>query len=164
MRRSSGPGASDPTPLVTTTSGDVLAGDRLLVAGEGFFSIYELGADELVIGRGEGCDVRIDHRAFSRKHAVLRSGPPATVQDLGSTNGTRVAGELRKGGAPLALAAADSFHIGPFSFVVRNPQKLELSVQKLSAVGIMNPVVGFSVLLPFTSARNRLFVVVLKPS
>ena len=117
--RSTGrPGADEPTPILSTDEAAAPVGDRLLVAGEGLFSTYELGERALVIGRGEGCDVRIEHRALSRKHAVLRAGRPATVQDLGSTNGTRVAGALRKGGAPIALAAADSFHIGPFSFVL----------------------------------------------
>ena len=63
----------------------------------------------------------IDHRSLSRRHAVLRPGRPgqrAAVQDLDSTNGTRVAGVVRKGGEPVELAANDSFHIGPFSFVV----------------------------------------------
>jgi two-component system response regulator AtoC len=118
VRRSNVPGVNETTPLVTATDLGVRTGDRLLVAGEGFFSTYDMGDGELVIGRGEGCDVRIDHKALSRKHAVLRVGPPATIQDLGSTNGTRVAGELRKGGDPITLASADSFHIGPFSFVL----------------------------------------------
>ncbi len=118
MRRSEVPGVNETTPLVTSSGEGALVGDRLLVAGEGSFSTHDLGAGELLIGRGEGCDVRIEHKAFSRKHAVLRSGPPATVQDLGSTNGTRVAGNVHKGGEPIALAATDSFHIGPFSFVL----------------------------------------------
>ncbi|HUQ05174.1 MAG TPA: sigma 54-interacting transcriptional regulator [Kofleriaceae bacterium] len=118
MRRPNAPGVNETTPLVTATEPGVQAGDRLLVAGEGFFSTYDLSAGELVIGRGDGCDVQIEHKALSRRHAVLRGGPPATIQDLGSTNGTRVAGELRKGGEPVKLAAADSFHIGPFSFVL----------------------------------------------
>ena len=117
MRRPAGPGANDPTPLVTGTA-EAMIGDLLLVAGEGLFSTHELGGRELVIGRGDGCDVIIDHRALSRRHAVLRPGPPLSVQDLGSTNGTRIAGEIRHGGEPVTLAASDSFHIGPFSFVL----------------------------------------------
>jgi two-component system response regulator AtoC len=118
VRRPNAPGANDPTPLVTATGADARAGDMLLVAGEGYFSTFEIGEGELVIGRGEGCQVQIEHKALSRKHAVLRPGPPATVQDLGSTNGTRIGGAVKKGGDPVVLAAADSFHIGPFSFVM----------------------------------------------
>jgi DNA-binding NtrC family response regulator len=118
VRRPNAPGANDPTPLVTATGLDARAGDMLLVAGEGYFSTFEIGEGEVVIGRGESCEVRIEHKALSRKHAVLRAGPPATVQDLGSTNGTRIGGVVKKGGDPVVLAAADSFHIGPFSFVM----------------------------------------------
>jgi len=110
-------GIEEATPLV---SGDsrVSAGDLLLVAGDGFFSTYPLDDRARVIGRGSDCDIVIDHRALSRRHAVLRPGRRVTVQDLGSTNGTRLGGEVRRGGEPIELAANDSFHIGPFSFVL----------------------------------------------
>ncbi len=111
------PVSQEPTPAVDPGAGATGAG-VLLVAGEGTFATHVLGERELVIGRAEGCDVQIDHRALSRRHAILRPGPPRTIQDLGSTNGTRVAGEQRRGGEPVRLAANDSFHIGPFSFVL----------------------------------------------
>ena len=44
----------------------------------------------VVLGRGEGCDVRIDSGSVSRRHAVLHLGPPLRIQDLGSANGTFV--------------------------------------------------------------------------
>src|SRR5262245_2897207 len=93
--------------------------DLLLVAGEGQFTSHELaGRGAVVIGRGEDCDVHIDHRSLSRRHAALRPGPPATVQDLGSTNGTLIAGTVHHGGDPVELAAGDAFRTGPFSFVI----------------------------------------------
>ncbi|MBL8620078.1 MAG: sigma 54-interacting transcriptional regulator [Myxococcales bacterium] len=115
MRRA--PGSEERTPVVDPAAGPTGAA-LLLVAGEGTFATHVLGGGDLVIGRGEGCDVRLDHRVLSRRHAILRAGPPRTIQDLGSTNGTRVGGEQHRGGAPVPLAANDSFHIGPFSFVV----------------------------------------------
>ncbi|MCE9580256.1 MAG: sigma 54-interacting transcriptional regulator [Deltaproteobacteria bacterium] len=118
MRRIAGPGANDPTPHDPTASGPRAVGDLLLVAGNGQLSTYELSHGEVVIGRGADCDVVIDHRSLSRRHAVLRAGAPVTVEDLGSTNGTRVGGELRRGGPPIPLHAGDGFHIGPFSFVI----------------------------------------------
>ncbi len=49
---------------------------------------------ELVIGRGEGCEVRLDDPAASRRHAILRlHAGRATIVDLGSHNGTTVDGE-----------------------------------------------------------------------
>lgn len=52
---------------------------------------YPLGSNTLVLGRGEGCDIRIQDHSVSRRHAQIE---PTTdeylVQDLGSTNGTFV--------------------------------------------------------------------------
>ena len=92
--------------------------ELLLVAGNGQLSTHELVGRDMVIGRGEGCDVVVDHRSLSRRHAALRLGPPLTVQDLGSTNGTMAAGTLHHGGEPVVLAAGEGFRIGPFWFVL----------------------------------------------
>src|SRR5262249_15102799 len=59
---------------------------------------------ENVIGRDEDVSVRIDAPSVSRRHARLTvvSGSPATLQDLGSKNGTWVAGRrLAEDAAPL---------------------------------------------------------------
>jgi two-component system response regulator AtoC len=95
----------------------------LLVAGEGRLSTHPIAGARLVIGRSPECDVTIQHAALSRRHAVVQIGPPLTVQDLGSMNGTRVARELLQAGAPIALALGESFHIGPFSFVVLDERR-----------------------------------------
>jgi two-component system, NtrC family, response regulator AtoC len=92
--------------------------DRLLVAGRGQLRSFKIVKPELVIGRAPECDVMIDHGMLSRRHAVLRVGPPASVRDLGSTNGTHVATSVRTGGDAVVLDEGDSFRIGPFSFVV----------------------------------------------
>ena len=125
MRRAGGP-ANDPTaPL---DSGSPLAGGVLLVAGDGQFSTHELTGGDVVIGRGEGCDVVIDHKSLSRRHAVFRPGLSPTVQDLGSTNGTLIGGEVRHGGDPVALGRGEGFRIGPFSFVIVGSAQVERSV------------------------------------
>src|SRR5690349_6007477 len=85
--------------------------DVLLVAGNGKLLTIEIDSHDMVIGRGRDCDLVIDHPALSRRHVVLRPGPPAVVRDLGSTNGTHVAGELRRGGGPIAPGAG-GFYIG----------------------------------------------------
>jgi hypothetical protein len=51
----------------------------------------------LVIGRGSGSDVRVDDPGVSRRHVEFRlqiasDGPHVSLVDLGSTNGTLVAG------------------------------------------------------------------------
>ena len=55
---------------------------------------FPLKAEQNVIGRTSRCDVRIKHPGISAEHAVIRVLPgSATLEDLGSTNGTRVNGK-----------------------------------------------------------------------
>ncbi len=93
-------------------------GDFLLVAGKGAFSTHALDRPALTIGRDRGCDIVIDDPSLSRRHATLRLGPPTTIQDLGSTNGVRVGGQLVKGGEPIALAPGEGFQIGSFACLI----------------------------------------------
>ncbi len=52
---------------------------------------YPLGANPLVLGRGEDCDIRINEHSVSRKHARIEpSNSGFYVCDLQSTNGTFV--------------------------------------------------------------------------
>lgn len=90
----------------------------MLVAGEGVLATFSLAGDEIVIGRAANCDVVVDHPTLSRRHARLRLGPPVTVEDLGSKNGTRIGGRPLAAGTPAPLPVGDAFHIGRFSFVV----------------------------------------------
>jgi hypothetical protein len=49
------------------------------------------GSDALTVGRQPDCELMIEHPSVSKRHAMLRwdgKTKRATVQDLGSTNGT----------------------------------------------------------------------------
>ncbi len=52
----------------------------------------------ITLGRGEGCDVRIDEPSVSRRHATLRLGSTFTIEDHGSVNGTRLRVSQEQGG------------------------------------------------------------------
>ena len=55
---------------------------------------FPLKSEQNVIGRGNRCEVRIKHPGISTSHALIRITKDATtVEDLGSTNGTRVNGK-----------------------------------------------------------------------
>lgn len=55
---------------------------------------FPLKAEQNLIGRSSRCDVRIKHPGISSEHAVIRQLPgSAILEDLGSTNGTRVNGK-----------------------------------------------------------------------
>lgn len=55
---------------------------------------FPLKAEQSLVGRGSRCDVRIKHPGISAEHAIIRQvSGVATVEDLGSTNGTRINGK-----------------------------------------------------------------------
>jgi pSer/pThr/pTyr-binding forkhead associated (FHA) protein len=71
-----------------------------------------------VIGRGLGCDVRVSSKKVSRNHARIRlADRAATLEDLGSRNGTYVRGERVAG--PVALADGDDIRLGAVELVFR---------------------------------------------
>ncbi len=58
-------------------------------------SHHTLDGDLVTIGRQDSCTIVIRDNNISRVHARLRPDSDGwTIEDLGSTNGTRVAGEL----------------------------------------------------------------------
>lgn len=66
---------------------------------------------EVVLGRGEHADVRLDDTTVSRRHATLRpDGDAWVVEDLGSANGTYVGEQLVD--SPTRLAPGDPFRVG----------------------------------------------------
>lgn len=67
---------------------------------------------ENLLGRGPGCLVRIPSSRVSRRHArILVTGGRATLEDLGSKNGTYHRG--RRLDRPASLADGDEIGVGP---------------------------------------------------
>jgi pSer/pThr/pTyr-binding forkhead associated (FHA) protein len=63
---------------------------------KGFYEGLELALDQdwMVVGRGRTADVMLADATISRAHAAIGfDGETFYVQDLGSTNGTRVNGD-----------------------------------------------------------------------
>ena len=57
--------------------------------------LYLLFGNQFLIGREEGCEIRIIDERVSRKHCLIRLGEEnPSLTDLGSTNGTYRNGEL----------------------------------------------------------------------
>ncbi|HEY0480560.1 MAG TPA: sigma 54-interacting transcriptional regulator [Kofleriaceae bacterium] len=94
----------------------------LVVVGSTLLVTHLLTHDHTVIGRAPDCDIVLDHRSLSRRHAILRRTPDLSLQDLGSTNGVRLAGRIVRGGEPILLSPGEGFHIGPFSFIIVDAQ------------------------------------------
>jgi DNA-binding winged helix-turn-helix (wHTH) protein len=80
---------------------------RLIWHGESI----DVPAGESVIGRDRGCAVQIDADSVSRHHARLNvDGRDVSIEDLGSKNGTWVAGERIRG--TVALTDGISVRLG----------------------------------------------------
>jgi DNA-binding winged helix-turn-helix (wHTH) protein len=89
-------------------------GHRLILASREI----ELSEGENVLGRDRDAVLWIDHTAVSRRHARIRiADGAATLEDLGSKNGTHLKGERITGVVP--LADGDEIRIGPVAMTFR---------------------------------------------
>lgn len=74
----------------------------------------ELVRDVTLVGRADGCDVRIDHRTLSKRHCVLAvTDGFVLVRDLESTNGVRVNGQRVRHGV---LFPGDRLGLAKFQY------------------------------------------------
>lgn len=93
---------------------------RLLVLQDDSWTTQLLPADgELVVGRGEDVQVRIDDRSMSRRHAKLVLGRQLFIEDLGSANGTRVGGRTLGPNERAPLFPGEPADLGNVTLVVQ---------------------------------------------
>lgn len=100
--------------------GPVPSGAAVLVL-RGFYEGLEVPIDRdwMVIGRGRSADVVIAEPTISRAHAAIGyDGGGFFMQDLGSTNGTRVNGTRE---ARIGLANGDELQLGKLRLRVALP-------------------------------------------
>lgn len=84
---------------------------------------FEFDQATVLIGRTTECDVILYETGVSRKHAeISEEAGGFFIQDLGSSNGTRVNGEAISGRQ--ALRSGDAISLGPVSFNFK-PVELE---------------------------------------
>ena len=77
-------------------------------------------APRIVIGRGEGCEVRLPDPSVSHRHASLRQrGSDYIVLDEGSTNGTFAGGVRLSPQAPRVIRSGDLLRVGRVWLEVR---------------------------------------------
>lgn len=101
-------------------AGPVPSGATIRVM-KGFFEGLEVPVDRdwLVVGRGRSADVVIAEPTMSRAHAAIGyDGQSFFVQDLGSTNGTRVNGSVEQ---KIALKGGDDIQFGKLHVKVELP-------------------------------------------
>lgn len=100
--------------------GPVPSGASLVVL-RGFYEGLEVPVDQdwMVIGRGRTADVVIVETTISRAHAAIGYDESGFfMQDLGSTNGTRVNGVR---GARVGLSDGDELQLGKLHLRVALP-------------------------------------------
>jgi transcriptional regulator with AAA-type ATPase domain len=100
----------------------------------------------IVLGRAEGCDVRIDDGSVSRRHAVLHLATRVAIEDLGSANGTWVLGARLPHGGRAALPLGAAFELAGTTLILQVRRKLPPDAvgparakKKLAAVVVADP-------------------------
>lgn len=85
------------------------------------------GRTEIVVGRDPSCDLVIDDRSVSRRHALLYVDDEPVIEDLGSTAGTTVSGRKIQPRQPTSVPPGAIIEVGTVVLVL--PQgPAELSV------------------------------------
>ena len=88
--------------------------------GEHVASLPIVDGATITIGRAPECDVHVDHKSVSRRHAAVhRSGADLSIEDLGSSNGTSIQGRPLARGARVELLPGTIVGIGLASLVVQ---------------------------------------------
>ncbi|HKA90115.1 MAG TPA: sigma 54-interacting transcriptional regulator [Haliangiales bacterium] len=107
----------DIRPPTLTASGRYL----LVVIRNGLSSTYALPDEgEVPIGRADTNRIRVDDRSISRNHAVLRlKGGEISIEDLGSSNGTRVRDRALAQGERALLSPGEVVDVGSTMFIVQ---------------------------------------------
>jgi len=105
-----------------TRSIEVAEGDGLTLlisAADGVRTFRVPPTPELVIGRTEDADVVVADPSVSRRHAVLRLAGSMTVEDLASSNGTRVNGARVTAGERAPVTVGTLIEVGNATMVVQ---------------------------------------------
>jgi transcriptional regulator with GAF, ATPase, and Fis domain len=76
------------------------------------------------IGRRRESDIIVEHASASRDHAVIQGGEPPTIEDLGSSNGTRVQGNRIAPRTPVQLPAGSVVEVAGTIIHVRRGSAL----------------------------------------
>jgi pSer/pThr/pTyr-binding forkhead associated (FHA) protein len=109
-------------PAERDEAGPVPSGASVQVL-RGFYEGLDVPVDRewMVIGRGRSADVMIAEPTISRAHAAIGyDGAGFFMQDLGSTNGTRVNGDRQ---ARVDLSDGDELQLGKLRLRVSVPPR-----------------------------------------
>ena len=101
---------------------------HLLYYKDSVLKKFPLDKNEIIIGRGEECDLQIDEIYASRKHLkIVSKDNSIEIKDLNSTNGTTVKYTKIKSAI---INTGESFSIGEIEFILRHGKLGDLKVSK----------------------------------
>jgi len=90
--------------------------------GEEEWQEFPVVKNDILIGRGDDCDLILEHKEISRGHARLSWVEDETLlTDLGSSNGTYVDGQPLTPNMPVILSPGQLIMIGGFTLVLSAP-------------------------------------------
>jgi two-component system, NtrC family, response regulator AtoC len=125
---------------------------ELAIAVSGGVTVAALPArGSVLLGRGDDCDVRLEHSTVSRRHAILHLGPELRIQDLGSQNGTfvRVTPALSESGSThplrklaseiIEISVGERVNLGAVPLVVRRAAAARYDAASPDLVGVLAP-------------------------
>jgi two-component system cell cycle response regulator len=115
----------------------------LVLAGTRFGEVYKLHPGRVLrVGRGEEVDIRLDDEGISRVHCSLEArGQQIVLRDLGSQNGTYVAGERVE---ERVLGNGDRVQVGvATTFKIAWADEVEVKYQRrLAEIALRDPLTG----------------------
>ena len=119
----SGGRSGDATTVVEPRGGLRSSAPRfaLRVVGDDILDSFPLPPrGEVVVGRGEESDLRIEHPSISRKHALVTADDGVIrIADLGSANGTRLGERALEPGESVEVAPGEVVDLGSVMLIVQ---------------------------------------------
>jgi len=116
-------------------------------------------APRIVIGRGEGCEIRLPDPSVSHRHASIRQrGSDYVVIDEGSTNGTFVGPVRLSPQAPRVVRSGDLIRVGRIWLELTTAQVLPTQNANLITKEIALALVASSLSAEGALSAPRLFV------
>jgi hypothetical protein len=107
-----------------------------IVEGHGTGTVVPVG-ESLLIGSGPDVDLNLADPCVSPAHARIATGASATIEDLHSSNGTFVNGQIVA--QPAWLAAGDELLIGTTVLAVRASDQVHAAAVALGPQGWRQP-------------------------
>ena len=131
------PNAGGTPPPAVQPLGGYSSFPRIRVMDDGgrTLQVVEVDKSALVVGRQPGSDLLLAEEGVSRQHArITKDGDRVSVTDLGSNNGTLLAGSRLLPQATTTWERGQALRIGPYWLLLEAPTKAAAGPSQLSGM------------------------------